>query len=280
MKTIDLHVHSTASDGTLTPAQVIALAARQNLSALALTDHDTTAGIREAQTAAEQAGIELIPGIELSCVFQKKEIHILGLFISPEDPVFSREINSLLAIRNERNEEMIRRFRRGGFAITLEDLQEGHADTVITRSHFARVLVEKGYAASLDQAFKQYLQYDGPYCIRKERISPEHAMKILTDQHAFPALAHIMQYKLGWEENRALLSYLKGLGLMGLEVWHSSHHAQQSERLLALADEFGLLPTGGSDFHGANKPDIQIGTGRGGLCLPYSLLEKIKQSLN
>lgn len=280
MKTIDLHVHSTASDGTLTPAQVIALAARQNLSALALTDHDTTAGIREAQTAAEQAGIELIPGIELSCVYQKKEIHILGLFISPEDPVFSREINSLLAIRNERNEEMIRRFRRGGFAITLEDLQEGHADTVITRSHFARVLVEKGYAASLDQAFKQYLQYDGPYCIRKERISPEHAMKILTDQHAFPALAHIMQYKLGWEENRALLSYLKELGLMGLEVWHSSHHAQQSERLLALADEFGLLPTGGSDFHGANKPDIQIGAGRGGLCLPYSLLEKIKQSLN
>ena len=138
------------------------------------------------------------------------------MFINTKDPVFSAEIKKLLDIRNQRNEEMLRRFRADGFAITEGDLQEGNPDTVITRSHFARVLVEKGYASSRDQAFKKYLQYGGPYCMRKEKITPEQAMGILTENHAFPSLAHIMQYKLSWAENEALISHLKELGLKGL----------------------------------------------------------------
>lgn len=277
---IDLHVHSNASDGTLSPTQVVELAARKGLDAIALTDHDTTAGIEEAAVAAADAGIELVPGIEFSCVYQKTEIHILGLYINIHDPAFSAEIQKLLDIRNQRNAEMIRRFQADGFSITLEDLQAGNPDTVITRAHFARALVEKGYASSMDQAFKKYLQYGGAYCLRKEKISPEHAMAILTGNHAFPSLAHIMQYKLGWEENERLVAYLKELGLQGLEVYHSSHNEGQIPRLQKLAKDYGLLPTGGSDFHGANKPDIQIGTGRNGMRLSRCLLEDIKQFRN
>ena len=164
---IDLHVHSTASDGSLSPAQVVELAASQKLEAIALTDHDTVSGIPEAAEAARRAGIELVPGIELSCEYQGKEIHILGLFIHPEEKAFAAEISALLEIRNRRNQEMLARFQKAGFSITLEDLTAGNPDTVITRAHFARVLTEKGYASSLDQAFRKYLQYGGPYCMRK-----------------------------------------------------------------------------------------------------------------
>lgn len=274
---IDLHVHSNASDGTLSPTQVVELAAEKGLDAIALTDHDTTAGIEEAVKAAGRTGIELVPGIEFSCVYQKTEIHILGLYINIHDPAFSAQLQKLLDIRNQRNEEMIRRFQADGFSITLEDLQAGNPDTVVTRAHFARILAEKGYVSSMDQAFKKYLQYGGKYCLRKEKIAPEHAMKILTDNHAFPSLAHIMQYKLGWAENEKLIAYLKDLGLQGLEVYHSSHNEGQIPRLQQLAKDYGLLPTGGSDFHGANKPDIQIGTGRGGMRLSHYLLEDIKK---
>lgn len=273
---IDLHVHSNASDGTLSPAQVVELASQKGLDAIALTDHDTISGIKEAVQASGPAGIELVPGIEFSCVYQKTEIHILGLYINIDDPSFSARIQKLLDIRNQRNEEMIRRFQADGFSITLEDLQSGNPGTVITRAHFARTLVEKGYASSMDQAFKKYLEYGGKYCMRKEKISPEQAMEILTDNHAFPSLAHIMQYKLGWAENERLIAYLKDLGLQGLEVYHSSHNEGQIPRLQQLARDYGLLPTGGSDFHGSNKPDIQIGTGRGGLRLSHYLLEDIK----
>lgn len=275
---IDLHAHSNASDGTLSPTQVVELAAREGLRAIALTDHDTVAGIREAEEAAERTGVELVPGIEFSCVWKGTEIHILGLFVDMDDPSFVRQVQELLKVRDERNEEMIRRFQADGMDITLEGLKAGEPDTVVTRAHFARLLVEKGYAATLDTAFKKYLQYGGRYCIRKEKIDPEKAMDILVQNGAFPSLAHIMQYKLGWEEDKKLLAYLKELGLKGLEVYHSSHNASQSIRLQDLAVRYGLLPTGGSDFHGANKPDIQIGVGRGGLKLSYGLLEAIKRA--
>lgn len=277
MNNIDLHVHSNASDGTMSPSQVVELAARCRLSAIALTDHDTTTGIQEARQAAARAGIELVPGIEFSCVYQDTEIHILGLFIREEDPALSLGIQKLRDIRRKRNEEMLSRFQADRMSITLEELRDGNPNAAITRAHFARVLVKKGYASSLNQAFSRYLQYGGRYCIRKEKIAPEQIMGLLRENRAFPSLAHIMQYKLGWEENERLIIRLKELGLLGLEVYHSSHNEHQSSQLLALAEKHGLLPTGGSDFHGKNKPDIQIGTGRGGLNLPYGLLAAIKE---
>lgn len=277
MKLIDLHVHSNASDGTDTPSEVVALAVKKGLSAIALTDHDTIAGLLEAQTAAAGLPIEIIPGIELSCVYHGEEIHILGLYVDPMDRKFRAETDALKEIRDKRNGEMIRRFQEAGISITLDEVMAGNPDTVITRAHFARILFEKGYVKSMEQAFKKYLDYGGPYCPRKEKITPEHAMKILTDCKASPVLAHPYQYHLGDKKTEELIRYLTDLGLHGLEVYHSSNNQHESGKLKKLAGQYGLFPTGGSDFHGSNKPDIDIGSGRGGLRISALLLDDIKR---
>ena len=180
-------------------------------------------------------------------------------------------------IRIRRNEVMLKRFQDDGFQFTLEDLTGGNPDTVITRAHFARVLVDKGYAPNMGKAFDKYLQYGGKYCMRKEVVTPEQAMKLLTSSGAWPCLAHPMQYHLGYDQIRVLVGSLKEQGLRGLEVYHSSQNPYQSSKLREIAREFGLLPSGGSDFHGSNKPDIDIGVGRGGLRISYALLKDIKE---
>ncbi len=277
MNFIDLHVHSNASDGTLSPASVVELAAQKGLSAIALTDHDTIEGIPEALEAAKSLPLEVIPGIELSCVYLGEEIHILGLYVDLADKNFITETDTLKDIRMKRNTEMIRRFQNAGIDITLSEVQAGNPDTVITRAHFARVLLEKGYVTNMDQAFKKYLSYSGPYCPRKEKITPEHAMKILRDCNASPVLAHPYQYHLGDKKTEELVSYLKEIGLHGLEVYHSSNNQYESGKLKKLAKKYQLFPTGGSDFHGTNKPDIDLGSGRGGLRISALLLDDIKR---
>ncbi|WP_312428957.1 PHP domain-containing protein [Lacrimispora sp.] len=277
MKFVDLHVHSNASDGTFTPSEVVALAVEKGLAAIALTDHDTIDGLSEAQAAADGLPIEIIPGIELSCVYQGQEIHILGIYVDPTDRVFISETDALKEIRKKRNEEMIRRFQNAGISITLDEVMAGNPDTVITRAHFARILLEKGYVKNMDQAFKKYLDYSGPYCPRKEKITPEHAMKILTDCNASPVLAHPYQYHLGDKKTEELVCCLKDLGLQGLEVYHSSNNQYESGKLRKLARKYDLFPTGGSDFHGSNKPDISLGVGRGGLRITALLLDDIKR---
>lgn len=277
MNFVDLHVHSNASDGTLTPAKVVELAAQKGLSAIALTDHDTIEGIPEAQEAAKNLPLEVIPGIELSCVYLGEEIHILGLYVDLSDKEFLAQTDQLKEIRIKRNEEMINRFQKAGIDITLCEVQAGNPDTVITRAHFARILLEKGYVNSMDQAFKKYLSYTGPYCPRKEKITPEHAMKMLGNCGASPVLAHPYQYHLGDKKTEELVSFLKELGLHGLEVYHSSNNQYESGKLKKLAKKYQLFPTGGSDFHGSNKPDIDLGTGRGGLRVSALLLDDIKR---
>lgn len=277
MNFVDLHVHSNASDGTMPPSQVVASALEKGLTAIALTDHDTIDGISEAQKAAKMHPIEIIPGIELSCVYQGEEIHILGLYVDPTDEIFRKEIESLKTIREKRNHEIIRRFQNAGILITLDEVKGGNPDTVITRAHFARVLYEKGYVKNTNQAFKKFLSYTGPYCPRKEKITPEHAITILRDCKASPVLAHPCQYKLGDKKTEELVSYLKDLGLHGLEVYHSSNNQYESGKLKKLADKYDIFPTGGSDFHGSNKPDIQLGSGRGGLRVSALLLDDIKK---
>lgn len=277
MNFVDLHVHSNASDGTLSPSQVVEAALGKGLTAIALTDHDTIDGIFEAQQAAKNHPIEIIPGIELSCVYQGGEIHILGLYLDPTDETFRKETDSLKANREKRNEEIIKRFQAAGILITLDEVKGGNPDTVITRAHFARVLLEKGYVKSTDQAFKKYLSYTGPYCPRKKEITPEYAMNLLKNCNASPVLAHPYLYKLGDKKTEELVSYLKGLGLHGLEVYHSSNNQFESGKLKKLSVKYGLFPTGGSDFHGSNKPDIQLGSGRGGLRVSSLLLDDIKK---
>ncbi len=277
MNYVDLHVHSNASDGTLSPEEVIAQASLKRLKAIALTDHDTVAGIARAKKAAAASSLELVPGVELSCFYGQTEIHILGFYVDETDTTLTEGLEYFVSLRRQRNETMLQRFKEDGFAIAMEDLAGDNPDTVVTRAHFARALVEKGYASSMAKAFERYLQYGGRYCRRKETVTPEQAMELLCAAHAWPCLAHPMQYHLRFDQIETLVLKLKELGLRGIEAYHSSQTSLQSTRLKKIAKTYGLLPSGGSDFHGSNKPDIQLGTGRGSLHISYQVLENIKK---
>ena len=279
MDYVDLHVHSNASDGTCTPAEVVGLAAQADLRAIALTDHDTTAGIPEALLAGAACGVEVIPGIEVSSSYKGHEIHILGLFVTAGNPALEAVLKQFRLRRDQRNEEMFRRFADDGITFTPEELNGGNPDTVITRAHVARALLSKGMGPTLDQIFRKYLQYDGPYCPPKAYVAPDEVLDALLSSGAFPALAHPFQYKLGDKGTMELVGYLTSLGMKGLEVYHSSNNRLESMKLQKMAAACHLLPTGGTDFHGSNKPDISIGRGRGGLRVSSLLLEDIKKAL-
>ena len=208
MSYVDLHVHSNASDGTLSPEQVVRLAHEAGLSAIALTDHDTTAGVAGAAEAGAELGLEVVPGIEVSSSFRDHEIHILGLFVDTDSPSLQAALKEFRHHRDQRNQEMLGRFDAHGIHLTAEDLCAGNPDTVITRAHVARALLAKGLGPDLDHIFKKYLQYGGTYCPPKEFLPPEAVMEALLDSHAFVALAHPFQYKLGDKATEELIAYL------------------------------------------------------------------------
>ena len=274
---VDLHVHSNASDGTFSPSQVVELAKNAGLDAFALTDHDTTAGVPEALEKGRDLNIEVIPGIEVSSSFDGTEIHILGLFVNSDDPVLAAMLEKMRISRDRRNEKMLENLAADGISFTKEELCGDNPDTIITRAHIAHALVAKGICSGMDQAFKKYLQYGGHYCPQKEHLSPEEVVKTLISNGAFVALAHPFQYKFGDKKTEELIAHMADRGMKGLEVYHSSNNKLESMKLQEMAVRHHLLPTGGSDFHGGNKPDISIGTGRGGLRVSSLLLEDIKR---
>lgn len=274
---VDLHVHSNASDGTFSPSQVVELAKNAGLDAFALTDHDTTAGVPEALEKGRDLNIEVIPGIEVSSSFDGTEIHILGLFVNSDDPVLAAMLEKMRISRDRRNEKMLENLAADGISFTKEELCGDNPDTIITRAHIAHALVAKGICSGMDQAFKKYLQYGGRYCPQKEHLSPEEVVKTLISNGAFVALAHPFQYKFGDKKTEELIAHMADLGMKGLEVYHSSNNKLESMKLQEMAVRHHLLPIGGSDFHGGNKPDISIGTGRGGLRVSSLLLEDIKR---
>ena len=241
MDYVDLHVHSNASDGTCTPAEVVGLAAQADLRAIALTDHDTTAGIPEALLAGAACGVEVIPGIEVSSSYKGHEIHILGLFVTAGNPALEAVLKQFRLRRDQRNEEMFRRFADDGITFTPEELNGGNPDTVITRAHVARALLSKGMGPTLDQIFRKYLQYDGPYCPPKAYVAPDEVLDALLSSGAFPALAHPFQYKLGDKGTMELVGYLTSLGMKGLEVYHSSNNRLESMKLQKMAAACHLL---------------------------------------
>lgn len=276
MSFIDLHVHSTASDGTLTPSEVVCEAKKKNLSTIALTDHDTVAGVGEALSAGRREDIRVIPGIELSCHALGKEIHMLGFFLDYENEQFLNRLEALRENRSGRNSRMLEAFQRDGFPITMEKLQHGNPDTVITRAHFARVLVEEGIVPSKNVAFDKYLGEGKKYYIPRSEIKPEDAIRYIREAHGVAVLAHPYEYNLSNAQLVTLIEQLADIGLSGIECYHSNNYAQQSAYLRELTRKYHLAATGGSDFHGSNKPDIQLGTGRGGLRVHESLLTELE----
>lgn len=276
MKLIDLHVHSTASDGTMTPSEVTAYAAQKGLAAFALTDHDTVAGLEEAFRTAASLSIEVISGIEFSTVYHEQDIHIVGLDMDYTNPRFQEKLLFLQQERKRRNQKMIDRMAADGIDISNEKMMEEFGDTLWTRAHFARYLANHGYVKHMWDAFQTHIGDHCKYYVPRERVSPFQMVEFIREMDGIPILAHPFQYHLGEEGLTELIKLLKPCGLIGIEAIYSTHTGTQENEIRKLARHFGLCISGGSDFHGANKPAIDLGKGKGNLKIPYEILEQLR----
>lgn len=275
---IDLHTHSTCSDGTLTPTELVAYAAKKQLSAIALTDHDTIAGISEALESATQYNIELIPGLEFSTNHNGKDIHVLGLDIHWQDPQFLRDLKEFQDTRDLRNRKMIARLQEYNIDITWEKMAAENPDAVWTRANFGRYLLNHGYVHSIKDAFSRYIGDDAPCFVPREKVTPGQAVDLIHRAGGYAVLAHPMLYKLPEDDLDALVALLKKEhDLDGIEAIYSTYRWTDESRVRQLARKYELCITGGSDFHGTNKPDIDLGTGRGNLQIPCELLKNLRQ---
>lgn len=276
MKLVDLHVHTTESDGTFTPEQAVAYAAKKGLAAIAVCDHDSALGHTEALAAGEKYGVEVIPGIEISTKF-KSAVHILGYYIDAQEPNMKAAFDWMVADRDGRNEKICEIMRRDGIKADYAEMKERFG-TVVGRPHFARILVEQGYAVSIADAFNRYVNRGCKYYLPRSFLSLEDSVKLIVGAGGTAVLAHPFQYKLDDAGLRELIEVCISYGLSGMECRYTGYSEERSAYLEALAEEYGLVKTGGSDFHGANKPLIDMGSGSGGLCVPYEFLEGLKKA--
>lgn len=275
---IDLHSHTTASDGTFSPAQLVDEAKRAGVHILGITDHDTFSGFDQAAAPAREAGLELVCGIELSTKLHRHSVHLLGYFLdtflkSDALDVFRTWIRDLQASRRERNVRLVARLRELGLDITMEEA-EARGGGMTGRPHFARLLVEKGYVSSMQQAFDEYLDESAKgYVTRREPQFAE-AVEHIRAAGGIASLAHPVRLP---EDLGSILPELRAAGLDAIEAYHSDHSPSQTALYLELAAQHELLVTGGSDFHGAAKPEIQLGTGRdGNLHIPDDLMDQLR----
>lgn len=277
-KLIDLHTHSTESDGTLTPEELMKHAKERGLSAIALTDHDAISGINKARPVADALGLDFVPGVELSTDYQGQEVHILGYYIDTAQPDFLKQLKEFVDTREKRNEKMAALLKQEGFDITIDALTAENPDSVITRAHFARYLVEHGFVKDRETVFDKYLG-DGCKCyVPREKITPFEAIRLIQLGGGLAFFAHPVLCHMNHDRLRFFIKSLKEAGLNGLEAIYSMNAPGDERNLMRLAEEFDLLISGGSDFHGANKPQIQLGTGKGNLRIPYEILERIKEA--
>ena len=285
MKTIDLHVHSNFSDGSESTEKLIELATAANLAAFALTDHDTTNGYKSLYEASSKhnAGLpkeeqlEVLPGVEISAAYKNGDIHILGLLVDPNDSEFNAILKSAEKERIARNIKMVDNLKNAGLDISYEEIVASAPDSIITRAHFGKYLVEKGIVSDYPSAFEKYLGDNTPYYVARKFTSPKDAIEGIIKSGGVPVLAHPIIYRLPIKELEALVDTLISYGLRGIETLYSSHSKQDENYLRGLAKRKGLIITGGSDFHGKPKPAINMGIGRGNLKIPYSILESLRE---
>ncbi len=273
---VDLHTHSTASDGTCAPAEVVRLAAGAGLRAVALTDHDTVDGLSEARAAAAGLPIEFVPGIELAARNVPRTVDILGLWLPERPERLERALAWLIARRAERNAEMVERLAGLGLPVSLDELLAS-AEGTVGRPHIAKLLLDKGCVASLNEAFDRYIGRKGAAYVPKVSFAAEEAVELLKSEGATVILAHPAIYDLPIAEIEALVRRLADRGLDGIEAVYSEHSANKTREYRCLADRFGLAVSGGSDFHGATKPDIRLGVGKGNLRVPGKILDDLKE---
>ena len=274
---IDLHTHSTSSDGSLTPAQLVDLAATVRLDAVALTDHDTLDGISEARAAADRRGIELIPGVELSLAWDRGGMHMLVLWLEPTSGPLQDRLAELQVARNGRNAKIVERLNELGLELTLEEIESEAGEGSVGRPHFAAVMVRKGYVPDIKTAFDEYLANGRPAYMPRYRLQPEEAIDLARQSGGVPILAHA--HTLGLDnqhEVEELLERLVAAGLVGIECHYGSYDQAERAGYVAMASRFGLLPSGGSDFHGTYKADVALGTGSVGVGVPNEILEPLR----
>ena len=280
MKRIDLHTHSLCSDGAQTPADVVRTAKEAGLSAIALSDHDCITGVQEAMDTGEALGVEGIPAVELSAQ-SDTELHILGYFIDIHNKKLQDTMAYALQVRDERQEETCRKLNEQGFSITMEEARaEAHGNPVLCRAHFAQIMVRKGYAESVKDAFDRYLSVGCYAYSNRQALTATEAVSLIHEAGGVAVAAHLHLIKMPDEELRAYMKSLIPYGLDGVEGYYTDYTPDMEQRYRAMAKELGLVLSGGTDYHGANKPHIAIGKGRGNLEIPYSVLDGLRERHN
>ena len=280
MRGIDLHTHSNCSDGTFSVKELMYYAHEKNLSAIALTDHDTVDGLDEGALYAKEnyPDMEFVPGIEFSTVEEGKDVHIVGLYIDHHNTEFTGKLQQFIDSRTERNKKMCKKLsEEAGIPISYEELVSSFPGAVLTRAHYAKFMVDRGYARNRNEVFDKYIGDNCPYYVEREKISPEEAIGYVLEAGGVPILAHPILYHMSDRKLDALVARLKGAGLKGIEAIYSTYSPSEERQIKELAAKYGLAVSGGSDFHGANKPKIDLGTGMGKLFLPEDLLGPIKE---
>ena len=278
MDTIDLHTHSTFSDGTFTPLQLVKYAEEKGLKAFALTDPDTTEGVNEAKSI--ETNVEVISGVEISTRYDKKEIHIVGLYVNENDADLNKQLKYYREKRVTRNFEILEKLNSLGVNITIDDVKESCTGDVISRAHIAKALVSKGFVGSYTEAFDRYLGDNKCAYVPRETLNYEESMELITKAGGVPVLAHPLLYKMSDTNLENMMVKLRQKGLKAVEVYYSTHSNSDTQHVMAMANRVGLIYSGGSDFHGATKPKIDMGTGMGKLAVPYEILEKIRGERN
>lgn len=274
---IDLHTHTTQSDGSVSPAELIARANSKRARAIAITDHDTVAGLDEARDAAGRCGIEFISGIEISAEYSPGTMHILGYCLEERSVALNEQLGNLREAREKRNPEIAKRLQALGLDISYGEVSTAAGNEVVGRPHFARLMVERGYASSIQDAFDGFLKKGAAAYVEKARLSPRDSINLIREAGGVAVLAHPYQLRLSsYEAVDELVAELAGFGLDGIEAIYSRHSPDERLAYSEIAARHGLLVTGGSDYHGRYKPDIDLVTGLGDLEVPYALLEEVK----
>lgn len=276
MSLVDLHTHTTASDGTDTPAQLMALAKEAGLAAVAVTDHDTVSGLDEAEAAGRELGVELVRGCELSCTTDMGEMHILGLWLPHDIAPVQEKLRWLQQKRTERNVAIVDRLQVLGLDISMDEVLREAGGESVGRPHIAAVLLRKGYVRNSREVFQKYLGSGGRAYIPRTVLGAEEAVHLLASQGATVSLAHPLHWKISPDNLAKLVARLKDAGLSAIEAWYSEHSAADVRVCLELARRFDLGVSGGSDYHGSNKPAIALGVGYGSLRVYKSVLDDLR----
>ncbi len=275
---IDLHTHSTASDGTVRPQALVEEAVKAGLSTIALTDHDTVDGVAEFRSAAEQTDIDAVPGVEVAARWYETSLHIVGLYISPSDPDLLELLARIRKNRQERNARILERLDNLGRPVSEATVTRAAGGTVIGRPHIARALVEHGHCRNSREAFEHYLGRRAPAYIRRELPLPHEAISRIHEANGVAIWAHPVGIReQPYSKLRRVLEKLVDVGLDGIEAYYSEYTREQEKLMQDLAEKYALVTSGGSDFHGENFPDIALGRGRGNLEVPDSIVRPLQQ---